>query len=171
MTSSPARCPEIRIPIVVYLSTKQLHCFFLLADLQPAGAQKHIYHRICIPILFVILTFGRMPKITRWSRAFTFDVISARLSSLLPRWTLASETLSSRTIFCHPFQSVVQREERTLVSAMHAYSHRIEHYNYLLSNTVLVPSIDSILLALFQHHVDPCDCPCFNPLISGVKVS
>ena len=59
--------------------------------------------------------------------------------------------------FCHPFLSVVQREFSVLVSVLHAFSHRVGNYNHLPSNTVLVLSVDSILLVLSQHHVDPCD--------------
>ena len=59
--------------------------------------------------------------------------------------------------FYHLFLSVVHREERTLVSILRAYSHRAGNCSLLLSNTVLLLSIDSILLVLCQHHVDPCD--------------
>ena len=86
------------------------------------------------------LTFGRMPIIVRWFGANTFQVISARLSSELPRWTPASEVLfpsmhlgwwfSGWSGFC--------------VSVLHAYLHRAGNYTYLLSNTVLLLSIDSI---------------------------
>ena len=96
--------------------------------------------------LFVQVTFGRMPKITWWSRALTFGAISARL------WdSFFSE------YFYHPFLSVVQRKERILVSIWPAYSHCARNYNHLLSNTVLLLSMNSIPLVLFQHHVDPCD--------------
>ena len=45
---------------------------------------------------FMELTFGRMAIITRWFGANTFQVISAWLSSELPRWTPASEVLFPR---------------------------------------------------------------------------
>ena len=51
---------------------------------------------------------------------------------------------------------VVQRVERFLVSVLHAYLHRARNYTCLLSDTVLLLSIDGILLVLFQYHVDPC---------------
>ena len=57
--------------------------------------------------------------------------------------------------FYHPFLSVVEREERTLVLALHAYFHRFGNYNFLLSNTALLLSIDSILVVLFEYHVEP----------------
>ena len=91
------------------------------------------------------------------SRALTSDVISARLSIELPRWTPASEALASRCTSTNPFLSVVQKEERILVSNLHVYFHRAGNCNYLLSKTVLLRYIDSILLLLFKHHVDPCD--------------
>ena len=59
--------------------------------------------------------------------------------------------------FYHPFVSVIQRMELTLVSVLRAYSHRAKKCIGLLSNTVLLLSIDSILIVLFQHHDDPFD--------------
>ena len=99
---------------------------------------------------FIELTFGRMPIITKWSRAITFHVIPARLSSKLPR-TQASETLSSRCTSAIIFVPVAQRMERTFGVGLRAYPHRVGIYDDLLSNTVLLLSIDNILLVLFQH--------------------
>ena len=59
--------------------------------------------------------------------------------------------------FYNLFLPVVQREERTLASTLHANFHRDRNYNYLLSNTALVLSVASILLVLVEHFVDPCD--------------
>ena len=71
-----------------------------------------------------------MPKITRWSRALACEKVSAR--------TPASLSFFSK-YFYHRFLSVPSKEERTLVSILHACSHRARKYNYLLSNTVLLP--------------------------------
>ena len=59
--------------------------------------------------------------------------------------------------FYHFFLSVVQRQEGTLVSVVHACSHRGGNYNCQLSKTVLLLSIASILLVLSQHRNDSCD--------------
>ena len=119
----------------------------------PVCTNEHLSPNLHLGSVLVELTFGRMPRITRWSRA---DVISARLSSELPRWTPASETLSSRCTSTILSVSVVQRAERTLVSVLHPYFRRTGNCNYLLSNTVLLLSIDGTLLVLCQHPVNPC---------------
>ena len=43
------------------------------------------------------------------------------------------------------------------MSVLHAYLHRAGNYTCLLSNTVLLLSIDRIILVLFRHHDDPRD--------------
>ena len=79
----------------------------------------------------------------------------ARLSIEVPKWSPASEVLfpprTSTSVL------VVQRVERVLVSVLHTYLHLAGNYTCLTSNTVLLISIDSILLVLFQHHVGLCD--------------
>ena len=102
------------------------------------------------------LTFGRMPTITNWFGADTFQVISARLSSELRRWTPASEVLfpwCTSTSLCWWF-----RGGAVLVSVLHAFPHRAGNYAVVSSLTLpFFLSIDSIFLVLFQHRVDPCD--------------
>ena len=52
--------------------------------------------------------------------------------------------------------------EAFLTSVSHAYLHRAGNFSCLLSNAVLLLSIDGILLVLIQHHVDPAirnHCP------------
>ena len=94
--------PEIRNPIVVHLSIKPLH-FCHHSSSVFAGLMFNLPVRKSTLITeftswfcSIKLTLRKMPKITRWPRALTFDVISGRLSRQLPRWTPASETLSSR---------------------------------------------------------------------------
>ena len=62
-------------------------------------ANDHFSPNLHPEFCFVEFTFGRTPIVTRWFGANTFDVISALLSSKLPRWTSTSEILSSRS-FC-----------------------------------------------------------------------
>ena len=57
--------------------------------------------------------------------------------------------------FHHPFLSVDQSEERTLVSILLACSHRARNCNYLFSNSVFLLSIDFILLVLFNTTLTP----------------
>ena len=118
-------------------------------------ANEH-QHRICIPILFHrfdIREDANSHKVI-WCKYLSSNLCTAVerasqmdsglwgsffLDALLPLWVRGSEV------------------ERFLVSALHAYLHRDRNYTCLVSNTDLSLSIDSSLLVLFQHHVDPCD--------------
>ena len=58
-------------------------------------------------------------------------------------------------MFHHLFAAL--EKNWTSVSIFHFYSHRGGNCNCLLLNTVLLRSIDSVLLAFFQHRFYPCD--------------
>ena len=76
-------------------------CFFgfLLGWPSASLCRKHALIELASRRFFAMLASGRLPRITRWFCALTMHVVFARLSSLLPGWTAASETLSSRIIF------------------------------------------------------------------------
>ena len=181
MTTSAAAGPEIRNPIVVHLSTKPLHfchhssSVFCWADLQPVGAKKHIYHRIYILILFYKIDTQEDAKKSQDGLVhLPFDVISARLSRQLPRWTPASETLSYRCtstiFFCHWFRGrsglwhrfwtlIFIVPETTIISFRTLpLCFPLPAFSWFSFNTTLIPAI-------------LCHCSFFNPLISGLKVS
>ena len=133
------------------------HCTFvtilirLFAGLspQPACAETSTYCRIYNPIL----TFGRMPIVTRWFSANTFQEVFARLSIELPRSTPTSEVLfPRRTSFSLCWWL---RGWNGLV--LHFSPRRARNYTCLLSNTSLLLSIDCKLLVHFQHHLMSCD--------------
>ena len=100
--------------------------------------QMSSYHRISIPIQIHRIDTQEDVITTRGFGAETFEVISARLSSELPRWTPASEVLFPRctsTSLCWWFRGWCGLWCRFL----HAYNRRAGNYSCLLSNTYVVP--------------------------------
>ena len=93
----------------------------------------------------VILRFGRMPEISRWLRALTFEVDSDLWDSFFSE------------IFRHLFLFAALKKVRMLVSVFHFDFHRGGNYKCLLLNTILLLSIDSIILFLVKHSCHPCD--------------
>ena len=94
-------------------------------------------HRICIPIQIHRIDTQEDVITTRGFGAETFEVISARLSSELPRWTPASEVLFPRctsTSLCWWFRGWCGLWCRFL----HAKNRRAGNYSCLLSNTYVV---------------------------------
>ena len=100
---------------------------------------------------------GGCRKIARWSCVFTFKVLPARRSKWLPRWTATSRSPSFQTFSPIFFQPAAQKTGWTLVSFLHAYSHRVGNYSCLHSNTVLSLAIASILPILSERYFDLCD--------------
>ena len=96
--------------------------------------QMSIHHRICIPIQN---WHSRRCHNHKRIGAKTFEVISAWLSSELPKWTPASEVLfpgCTSTSLCWWFRGWCGLWCRFL----HAYNRRAGNYSYLLSNTYVV---------------------------------
>ena len=85
--------------------------------------------------------------------------VSARLSIGLPRRTFASEgPFSPHT--STSFVLVERRIELILESVFPVYLHCVGNCTFVLSNVVLLLSVDSILCAFFEQHLIPCDsCP------------
>ena len=115
---------------------------------------------------------GRMPIVTRWFSASTFQEVSSRLSIGLPRRTPASEVPFSRRTFsswcwclggwsgfyCRFCTLVPVVPETTLVSSRTlSFCFPLEAFFLSSINTTLTPAI--------RNH-----CPSFNSLISGVRV-
>ena len=124
--------PQNRSPLLLHFCH---HPFsFCWVDLKPACVQTITYRRIYNRIRLKGSTFGRMPIVTKWFGANTFQVIFARLSSELPRWTPASEVLFPSMHF-YLVVLVVQRVVRFWVSVLHAYLHRARNCIGLLLNT------------------------------------
>ena len=69
---------------------------FCLVVPQPSSAEPSTLRRIYIRFRLTEWTFGRMPTITKWFGASTFQEVFARLSIGLPRRTPASEAPFSR---------------------------------------------------------------------------
>ena len=144
--------------IATALLSPSFFSVFCWVDLPPACAFKNTYPRICIPIFFANIHAGgcqksqdglvhlplmqslhgcraNFPDGLRPLRPFLLGAFISTI--LLCRWFRGRSGFSCR--FCTLILIV---PETTLIS---------------LSNTVLLLSIDSILLVLFQHHVDSCD--------------
>ena len=165
MTTQAAQCPEIHKLSCIFPYS---HCIFW------HHLSSVFRSRICIPIKFC-------------RKDIREDANNHKMVSCTDLWCNLCTVVDQASqmdfglwdsffskYFRHPFLSVVQREERTWVSILHAYFRRAGNCNYLFSNTVLLLSIDSILLVLFQHLLTPAilnQSPCVNPLFSGVKVS
>ena len=109
---------------------------FCRAACRPVVARKHTFRRICIQWFLAILIFGRMPKITRWFRALTFEDVSARFSGKRPNRTPTCGTLLEFVwpSFCGSAQQAI----------FHSDFHRGENYSCLLLNTVQPLSIGGI---------------------------
>ena len=113
-------------------------------------------HRSCLSVSTWELSsnFGKVPVVTRYFCASTFHEVPAWLSVGYPRRTAASETSFSRrtsTSWCwwNGGWSGFWSRFSPFIS--------IGNYTCLLSSIVLLLSIRSILLVLFQHHEIPCD--------------
>ena len=106
------------------------------------------------------LTFGRMPINTK---VIWCTYLSGNLCTAVERTSQMDSSLWGSLSLMHfcLFVLLVQRVERFLVSVLHAYLHRAGNYTLVFSRTLStlshLLSIDSILLVLFQYHVDLCD--------------
>ena len=180
MRIAAAHCSEIHNPTVVNLSKKPLHLchhpssVFCWVHLQPACGQTRTFLRICIPILFCRID---VREDANNHKMVSCTYLWCNLCAVVEQTSQMDFGLWDSFFsicFYHPLLSVVQRDERILVSILHAYFRRAGNCTYLLLNRVLCLSIDSILLVLFHHLVDPAicnQCPCFDRLISGIKFS
>ena len=106
---------------------------------------------------YMELTFGRMPRLTRWSRASTFQEEFARLSKNGPMANFASDTSFSRH-HLYLVSLMAQRVERLPVPVLvHDHHSHAGNCTGLPSNTGLFLSTGKIYLFAFQRHLCPPD--------------
>ena len=135
--------------------------------LQNLAAQSYVFQCSCCTFvtIFLRLFAGLSLNLPVCKRA----LIAEFTTRFRHRIDIREDANSHKVIWCkyisgnlctasthfYLFVLVIQRVEPFLVSVLHACLHRVGNYTCLLSNTVLVLSIDSKLLVLFQHLFDP----------------
>ena len=138
--------------------------FFNLAEREQALVSCFA-SRFC----YIELTFGRMPRLTRWSRASTFQEEFARLSKIHARVTFGSDTPFSRH-HLYLVSLMAQKVERLPVSVLvHDHHSHAGNCTGLPSNTGLFLSTGKIFNATYA--LPTLDhFTCFDALVSGVKM-
>ena len=114
----------------VFLSSTFL-CFLRLSVRLPVRDWT-LFAKLATWLWFIILTHGRVPKITRWVRAIAFEVISARLLGPFPDGLLPLGGPSLRWNYSHRSLSAILERERKNGYSLHVFWNRGENWKHLL---------------------------------------